>query len=313
MSSFTIKCGPSQASRQSRNSLGGYIPRIHRLRTPVAKPCDTNNRFSSLAMNTSIRRNCSRDENGPRIVAAQPVSGSWLNRMSVNTEQVKEKKYPVSRQVPNNKALPRACAYCHDKVNIHHIRDCPILAEKNRIKAHQSRQQKAIVREENLRIAELRMAEKVRVAQEPKATVEVDDSESDDDEDFPRLQAAINSGFVTTRRGSLSVSFKGDNVDTLMKPPCETKIFDSDAPPIAVSSDEDTQTYPDEQEYLNLKRNNTAWKPKVWVSANKQQNQPDENKKSISWSWGNIKKNRDKKERWADICDELSDDEDDEL
>ena len=74
----------------------------------------------------------------------------------------------------------------------------------------------------------------------------------DDDEDFkPRRR----------------VSFKGDNVDTLMKPPCETKVFDAAAPASSVSSDEDTQVYPDEEEYIRKKRSKTAWKPKFQMTA----------------------------------------------
>ena len=76
---------------------------------------------------------------------------------------------------------------------------------------------------------------------------------------------------VTTRRSSLRVSFKDDNEDTLMKPPCETKVFDTDAPPSSISSDEDTQVYPDEEEYLKLKRSKNAWKPKSQMTVHEQQ------------------------------------------
>ena len=227
--------------------------------------------------------------------------------MTVNEAPVKEKRcVPVSKQAPAKKVLTRLCAYCHDKVNVHHIRDCPILAEKNRLKTEKARQQKAIMREEKKRQAELRLAEQVRLAQEQsKVTVEViDDSESDSDDDsnadtgFSRLQAAIDSGFVSTRRGSLRVSFKGDNVDTLLKPPCETKIFDTDAPASSVSSDEDAQVYPDEKEYLLKKRSKTAWKPKFQMTAHELQKKLDAEKKV-------------KKKSWADMCDDDSDDEDD--
>ena len=105
----------------------------------------------------------------------------------------------------------------------------------------------------------------------------------DDDEDFkPRHR----------------VSFKGDDVDTLMKPPCETKIFDADAPASSVSSDEDTQVYPDEEEYLLKKRSKTAWKPKFQMTAHELQKKLDAEKKV-------------KKKSWADMCDDDSDDEDD--
>ena len=94
------------------------------------------------------------------------------------------------------------------------------------------------------------------------------------------------------------VSFKGDNVDTLMKPPCETKVFDAAAPASSVSSDEDTQVYPDEDEYIRKKRSKTAWKPKFQMT-------PDELKKKLDGQ------KKVKKKSWADICDEESDDEDD--
>ena len=105
----------------------------------------------------------------------------------------------------------------------------------------------------------------------------------DDDEDFkPRRR----------------VSFEGDDVDTLMKPPCDTKIFDADAPASRVSSDEDTQVYPDEEEYLLKKRSKTAWKPKFQMTAHELQKKLDAEKKV-------------KKKSWADMCDDDSDDEDD--
>ena len=310
MASLTIMCGQSRSSRRSNNSLGGYLPSLpktkasHRQVTRVMRSVPSNNRFSALAIDTSVRR-AATGFRGPRPSTAAPATGSWRSRMTVNTAPVKEKRcLPVSKQAPAKKVLPRLCAYCHDKVNVHHIRDCPVLAEKNRLKAEKARQHKAIMREEKKRKAELRLAEQVRLAQEQSnVTVEViDDVESDDDSDadtdFPRLQKAIDSGFVSTRRGSRRVTFKGDNVDTLMKPPCETKIFDSDAPPSAVSSDEDTQVYPDEEEYLKLKRAKTAWRPRFQMTAHEQQKMLDAQKKV-------------KKKSWADMCDDESDDEDD--
>ena len=107
----------------------------------------------------------------------------------------------------------------------------------------------------------------------------------DDDEDFkPRRR----------------VSFKGDNVDTLMKPPCETKVFDTAAPASSVSSDEDTQVYPDEEEYIRKKRSKTAWKPKFQMTAHELQKKLDGEKKV-------------EKKSWADMCDDESDDEEDDF
>ena len=54
--------------------------------------------------------------------------------------------------------------------------------------------------------------------------------------------------------------------------------------------------YPEEEEYLKLKRSKTAWKPKFQITS------PGPH---LTASKKNVKK-----ERWADICDDESDDED---
>ena len=323
MASFTIVCGPSRASRRTSNTLGGYLPKVTKPKARkvwgAKRSIPSNNRFSSLAaINTSFKESNQAALAVPRPATQTPTIGSWKNRMSVNNAAVKELSVKRVAKKPVQKRLTRSCAYCHDEVHIHHIRDCHVLAEKNRAKAEKSRQRKAILREEKKRQAELRLAEQIRLAQEnTKLTVEIPaDSESDSDveedcgdfeKDFPRLQAAIDSGMVTTRRGSLRVSFKDDNEDTLMKPPCETKVFDTEAPPSAISSDEDTQVYPDEEEYLKLKRSKNAWKPKSQTTVHEQQKNLDQVRDS--WSLKKINK-----KRWADIADAWSsDEEDDEL
>lgn len=58
------------------------------------------------------------------------------------------------------------------------------------------------------------------------------------------------------------VTFAKDNVDTLMKPGATmVKVFNKDDSPKTIS--EKVQKYPDEEEYLKLKRSKNAWKPKV--------------------------------------------------
>jgi hypothetical protein len=94
------------------------------------------------------------------------------------------------------------------------------------------------------------------------------------------------------------VSFWGDNPETIMKPPCETKVYHKEDPPSAISSDEECQVLPDEVEYLKRKRTKTAWKPKFQMTAHEQQKNLDAEKKV-------------KKKSWADMCDDESDDEDD--
>ena len=233
---------------------------------------------------------------------AHKATGSWGRKLNVtNTDTIRGTgtviKCGFKKRAP--KTLTRSCAYCHDEENIHHIRDCPILAAKNRAHAEDKRKEKLEIRALQLKQAEAMLVAKfathpvdeainrghVSVRFKPKK-VDLKDNRFDgldDDEDFePRRR----------------VSFKGDDVDTLMKPPCETKIFDSGAPASSVSSDEDTQVYPDEEEYLVRKRSKTAWKPKFQMTAHELQKKLDAEKKV-------------KKKSWADMCDDDSDDEDD--
>ena len=234
---------------------------------------------------------------------AHKATGSWGRKLNVtNTDTIRGTgtviKCGFKKRTPT-KMVTRSCAYCHDEENIHHIRDCPVLVAKNRAHAEAKKKQKQEMRSAQLEQAEAMLAAKfaphpvdeainrgqVSVRSKPKK-IDLKDNRFeglDDDEDFQPHR---------------SVSFKGDDVDTLMKPPCETKIFDTDAPASNVSSDEDTQVYPEEKEYLLKKRSNTAWKPKFKMTAHKQQKQLDDEKKV-------------KKQRWADICDDESDDEDD--
>ena len=233
---------------------------------------------------------------------AHKATGSWGKKLKVtSTDTIRGTgtviKCGFKKRAP--KTLTRSCAYCHDEENIHHIRDCPILAAKNRAHAEDKRKEKLEIRALQLKQAEAMLVAKfathpvdeainrghVSVRFKPKK-VDLKDNRFDgldDDEDFePRRR----------------VSFKGDDVDTLMKPPCETKIFDSGAPASSVSSDEDTQVYPDEEEYLVRKRSKTAWKPKFQMTAHELQKKLDAEKKV-------------KKKSWADMCDDDSDDEDD--
>ena len=58
------------------------------------------------------------------------------------------------------------------------------------------------------------------------------------------------------------VSFAQDNVDTLMKPtPTKVKEFNKEDAPNTINAK--VQKYPEEEEYLKLKRSKNAWKPKV--------------------------------------------------
>ena len=112
-----------------------------------------------------------------------------------------------------------------------------------------------------------RLAAKLRKAQEEKARQEelarqqeAEDSESSDGdffsssedeeeevEDFPALP--------TVAKVSKKVSFKDDS-ENLMKPPCDTKVFNTEDPPSSISDEEE------EEEVILLTRSANAWKPK---------------------------------------------------
>ena len=112
-----------------------------------------------------------------------------------------------------------------------------------------------------------RLAAKLRKAQEEKARQEelarqqeAEDSDSsegdffsssedeeEEKEDFPALP--------TVAKVSKKVSFKDDS-ENLMKPPCDTKVFNTEDPPSSISDEEE------EEEVILLTRSANAWKPK---------------------------------------------------
>ena len=273
MASITIRCGPSHKSRRPRpnnNSLAGYMPKFEKasrrqvVRVKRTVPAD--NRFAALAIDTSSKSPRGQRFNGPRPSTAQAVQGSWGKKLTVNQAPVSNSRRVATRvqqakpQPPQEQKQGRACAYC--KEHGHHIRRCDKLAEKNRKKTEWSRKNKARKAEEKRKAAEARLAEQFRLAQlakeEAAQVVEEGSSdESSDDEDFPELKAAIASGAVSTHRGQpkRKVTFKDDS-ENLMKPPCDTKVFDKTEPASAISDEEE------EEEVILLKPSANAWKPK---------------------------------------------------
>ncbi len=273
MASITIRCGPSHKSRRPRpsnNSLAGYMPKFekasHRQVVRVKRTVPADNRFAALAIDTRSKSPRGQRFNGPRPSTAQAVQGSWGKKLTVNQAPVSNSRRVAARiqqtkpQPPKEQKQGRPCAYCKELG--HHIKHCPVLAAKNAKKAEWSRKNKARKAEEKRKAAEARLAEQFRLAQlakeEAAQVVEEGSSdESSDDEDFPELKAAIASGAVSTHRGQpkRKVTFKDDS-ENLMKPPCDTKVFDKTEPASAISDEEE------EEEVILLKPSANAWKPK---------------------------------------------------
>ena len=285
MASLTIKCGPSHKSRRSRpsnNSLADYVPKMqsggsNRRTVRVKRSVPANNKFAALAVDTTHKR---RDTfKGPRPSVAAAAQGSWGKKLTISLSQAKPEQWKrVSRPTTLRKVSEKAdqkpkrpCAYCKEEGC--HIKTCDKLAAKNLRKAQSSRKAKEQAKKQKWLAAEARIAEQVRKAQEQEEVVEVveESSDSSDSEvdDYPSLTTAIASGNVTTQRGTnwgafRRVTFKDDS-ENLMKPPCDTKVFNKEDAPSAISDEED------EEEVILLKPSANAWKPRRLRTSHEQQ------------------------------------------
>ena len=299
MSSFTIKCGPAHKSRQSFNRRPEFQGRKTTRVDDLKRDALSNNHFSALASDTDFKPRPSQTR------VASPM-GSWRRKLTViDTTSVlhtsRQSSKSIKRVVSPGHKLSRSCAYCHDEEHLHHIRDCHVLAEKNRMKAQSSRNHKEDKKQAKLRAAEARLAEQVRISHTKKETQEVEEETSgievESDEEFPALTTAIASGHVTVNRGTnwgafRRVTFKDDS-ENLMKPPCETKVFNTLDAPTTISDEE--------EEEILLKPSVNAWKPRRvqkngMTSQERQSILDDINEKEVELkSYGN--------DSWADACE----------
>ena len=278
MASITIKCGPSHKSRRSRpsnnNSLSAYVPQMksggsNRRTVVVKRSVPANNKFAALAVDTTHKSR--RDTfNGPRPSVATAIQGSWGKKLTISLSQAKPEQWKkVSRPTTLRKVSKKAdqkpkrpCAYC--KEDGCHIRSCDKLAAKNLRKAQSSRKAKEQAKKQKWLAAEARIAEQVRRAQEQEQVVEVveessDSSDSEVDE-YPALTAAIASGHVTVKRGR-RVSFKDDS-ENLMKPPCDTKVFNKEDAPSAISDEDEEEVILLQKAQDIFKPSANAWRPR---------------------------------------------------
>ena len=110
-------------------------------------------------------------------------------------------------------------------------------------------------------------------------------------EDFPALSSTVVVQEKTNWGAFRRVSFQGDS-ENLMKPPCETKIFDKNDSPSSIS---------DEEEEIVLKTSAGAWKPRRLqesevVSPERQSILNEIAEKEVELkSYGN--------DSWADACE----------
>jgi len=276
MASITIKCGPSHKSRRSRpsnnNSLAAYVPKMksggsNRRTVVVKRSVPANNKFAALAVDTSYKR---RDTfKGPRPSVAAAAQGSWGKKLTISLSQAKPEQWKgVSRPTTLRKVSKKAdqkpkrpCAYCKEEGC--HIKSCDKLAAKNLRKAEASRKAKEQARKQKWLAAEARIAEQVRRAQEQEQVEVVEESSDSSDsevDEYPALTAAIASGHVTVKRGR-RVSFKDDS-ENLMKPPCDTKVFNKEDAPSAISDEDEEEVILLQKAQDIFKPSANAWRPR---------------------------------------------------
>ena len=287
MASLSIDC--SYKSRSSATRLGSWTKQL-------SVPAHKNGEWQKVKRKKVKRKKVMtqpKRESFPTIgnAVAHKVSGSWGKKLIVKdnatvvhtTRHNPKVKIEVDDTSAKKKDWERRYAYWMKKEG-----------EKRAAKKKQKQEMRAV----QLKQAEAALAAKFATHPVDKAInrghVSVRSKKEKANMKNNRFNGLSEDDDFKSRR---RVSFWGDKPDTIMKPPCETKVFNKEDPPSAISSDEETQVYPDDEEYLKRKKKNNAWKPKFQMTAHEMQKKLDGEKKV-------------KKKRWADMCDDESDDED---
>ena len=257
---ITIACGRPSSSRRSTtqqrsNSLSAYMPKglhstqsgVHQRRTTVVKPQQSRTFRSNYRV---------------PVTEQMKPSGRWTAKLQVNDATTVAHTTRHQPKVRVQVQVDEASAKKKDW----EARHAYWMMKEGERKAAKSAAKKASKKAWKDGAAQ-RLAAKLRKAQEEKARQEelarqqeAEDSDSSDgdffsssdeeeeeEEDFPALP--------TVAKVSKKVSFKDDS-ENLMKPPCETKVFNTEDPPSSISDEEE-----DEEEIV-LTRSANAWKPK---------------------------------------------------
>lgn len=254
---ITIACGRPSSSRRSTtqqrsNSLSAYMPKgtstksgVHQRRTTVVKPQQSRTFRSNYRV---------------PVTEQMKPSGRWTAKLQVNDATTVAHTTRHQPKVRVQVQVDEASAKKKDW----EARHAYWMMKEGERKAAKSAAKKASKKAWKDGAAQ-RLAAKLRKAQEEKARQEelarqqeAEDSDSSDgdffsssdeeeeveEEDFPALPTVAKS-----------VSFKNDS-ENLMKPPCDTKVFNKEDPPSSISEDDE------EEEEIVLTRSANAWKPK---------------------------------------------------
>ena len=255
---ITITCGRPSTSRRSTtqqrsNSLSAYMPKgLHSTKSGVSQRRTT---VVKKVQSKNFRSNY-------RVPATEQMkpSGRWTAKLQVKDAATVAHTTRYQPKVRVQVKPDDASAKKKDWETRHAY----WMKKEGERKAAKSAAKKASKKAWKDGAAE-RLAAKLRKAQEEKARQEElarqqeeEDSDSSDgdffsssdeeeeveEEDFPALPTVAKS-----------VSFKNDS-ENLMKPPCDTKVFNKEDPPSSISEDDE-----DEEEIV-LTRSANAWKPK---------------------------------------------------
>ena len=254
---ITIACGRPSSSRRTQQrstSLSAYMPKglrstqsgVTQRRTTVAKKVQP----KSFRSNYRV----------PTTEAMKP-SGRWTAKLQVKDATTVAHTTRYQPKVRVQVQVDEASAKKKDW----EARHAYWMKKEGERKAAKSAAKKA-AKQAWKDAAAQRLAAKIRKAEEDKARQEelarqqeAEDSDSSDGdffssseeeeeevEDFPALP--------TVAKVTKKVSFKDDS-ENLMKPPCDTKVFNTEDPPTSISDEDD-------EEEIVLTRSANAWKPK---------------------------------------------------
>ena len=257
---ITITCGRPSTSRRSTtqqrsNSLSAYMPKglhstksgVHQRRANVVKP----------QQNRNFRSNY-------RVPATEQMkpSGRWTAKLQVKDAATVAHTTRYQPKVRVQVKPDDASAKKKDWETRHAY----WMKKEGERKAAKSAAKKASKKAWKDGAAE-RLAAKLRKAQEEKARQEElarqqeeEDSDSSDGDFFSSSEDEVEEeedfpALPTVAKVSKKVSFKDDS-ENLMKPPCDTKVFNKEDPPSSISDDEE------DKEEIVLTRSANAWKPK---------------------------------------------------
>jgi len=190
---------------------------------------------------------------GGSSMASKAPIGSWGKSLVIRNNSTVKHIPSLTKIRPsavNTRSLTRSCAYCHDETFIHHIKNCPVLQEKNKTQVRNNYKGKQQQFDEQLlndqRLKEQQYFAKEALIAEKHLLKQLEEPVKYTGYSF--LDAVKSSEKPIQRK----VSFKDDS-ENLMKPPCEIKVFNEDDTPTQISSDEEEPI---------IESSVTAWKPK---------------------------------------------------